>query len=127
VERRVLKLKEKKILTGMVLSTRPLEYESSSHVVLLYARGFNEIFRNELVRFATEHPHCTYFIECFGGWDFELGVEVENYSQLVRFREHIGERFGSYLSTLKTLTRFQVLKYSSFPLAAPPIKGNGRF
>jgi DNA-binding Lrp family transcriptional regulator len=116
IEKRVLRLKEDKVIAGAVYSTAPREYGSESLVLMIFAKGFDGNLTSALLRFARNHPHCTYFVEAFGAWDYELGVEVENHEQLLRLREEIAARFGEYLNAIKTLTRLKVYKYSSYPI-----------
>ncbi len=115
VDYRIRKLRERKVLLGAVFAVNNVHYGAQSYILALYSRGFDCKLSEAIYRFARAHPHCTHFIECFGAWDYELGIEVQNYEQLTSFREELGEKFADSINSMKVLARFKTHKYVNFP------------
>ena len=91
--------------------------------LLAYARGVSAELREHLYAFASSHRAITYYIECLGSWDFELGVEVERAEQTTAVVEQIYRNFGPELAALKILPLFQHYKITNFPFAAQALTG----
>ncbi len=120
VEKRVAQLKERRVIVGTVYSTNPALYGCISHTILIFTRGFSSELRKSLFSWAREHPHITSFVECFGAWDFELGVEFERADQLVALRESIAQQFGQGITTIRTVVKLKTYRYSSYPMRREP-------
>lgn len=113
---RMLRLRKSGVIKGAIFSTNPAAYGSQGYVLLLQARGLDRGLGRKLQDFSMQHPHCSHFVECLGGWDYEIGVEVEQQAQLVALRQELEERFGYALLSTKTLVRSVVHKYLWYPM-----------
>ena len=116
IELRYRRLRETGVIAGAVYSTRPEQYGAQAHVLLLFARGLTGALSKQLLGFAEQHQHVTYLVEGVGAWDFEMGVEVESYHQLVEIKEQLSQKFARDIIQTKVLTRFSVHKYGTFPV-----------
>ena len=103
VDYRIRRLRENKVLLGAVFAVNNVNYGAQSYILALYSKGFDCKLSEAIYHFARAHPHCTHFIECFGAWDYELGIEVLNYEQLTSFREELGEKFADSINSMKVL------------------------
>jgi hypothetical protein len=54
--------------------------------------------------------------ECFGSWDFEVGVEVIEHISLQRVKEQLLELFSKEILSITILPRFSTLKFNFYPL-----------
>lgn len=115
VDVRFRKLRTSGVISGKLFAVNNSTYGASSYLLLLYGRGFDPVLRRRLFQFAEQHPHCTHYIEGFGSWDYELGVEVTTHREIVQIREEIEERFGAELTGIKTVPRLGVLRFESMP------------
>ncbi len=102
------------IIKGALWTTDARQYGAQTFKLLLQTRGLEQTFAKDLFAFASKHPHITTYIEGIGVWDFELGVEVQEYSELCALREELYTRFGTLLHEIKVLNRFSVYQYRSF-------------
>jgi DNA-binding Lrp family transcriptional regulator len=115
VDSRIRKLVEAKVIAGKIFAITNSHYGGSSYLLLLHARGFDPSLKERLYKYSLEHPHCTHYVEGFGSWDYEMGVEVLTHQELVGIRQEVSELFGAELAAIRTVPRLGVLRYESLP------------
>jgi DNA-binding Lrp family transcriptional regulator len=104
------------VIRGAMYSFKGTSIGAQSYIFLIYARGFSLEFTQKLYRFCSVHPHCTNMKECFGSWDFEVGVEVIEHISLQRVKEQLLELFSKEILSITILPRFSTLKFNFYPL-----------
>ena len=114
------RLRSSGVIVGCVFGVNNAYYGATSYELHLFSRGFNATLKQRLFEFARRHPNCTYFVETFGHADYEIGVEVKQYSNLVAVREEIGELFGSEVTRMEVFAQLGVKKYSPYPFQRRP-------
>lgn len=116
VELRLRHLEEAGVIAGYwyLFDVTKLGYQTLK--LLVYAKGHSHLLASELKRFAKAHPHISYFIECLGDWDFELGLDVQDASFVGQVIRELLNNYGSSITTVKTVPMFRVLKWQ--PLTA---------
>jgi DNA-binding Lrp family transcriptional regulator len=117
VTRRIAKLEELGVICGYLFRYNLSKLGFSTYRILIHTRGVSVGFRDKLYAYAKAHPRVIHFVECLGVWDYELGVEIEDASQLNQVIEELYEKFGEAIYGTKTLQIFRHLKYSSFPFS----------
>ena len=122
VTARIEKLRENKIIRGASFVQSGAITGAQNYRLLIYARGINESLNQTMFKYAEKAPHCTSYSEGFGGADFELGIEVEHYNQVVELKEDIRSKFGDQIAQMQVLSRFKVHKYSPYPFDDANIK-----
>jgi DNA-binding Lrp family transcriptional regulator len=116
VARRIEQLRNRGVIRGAMYSFSGAILGAQNYIFLIYARGLSPTLANGLYQFCVKHPFCTNMKECFGSWDFEVGVEVPDHSRLRAIREDILENFSGDIVRITVLSRFSTLKYDLYPL-----------
>ena len=112
---RINKLEQAGLISGYVYVVDYSRLGVQQYKLLVFSRGYSVSFRQNLMHWAESHPNVIGFIECFGSWDFELNLEVEQPEQVISITQEIYEAFGDEVNLIKTLTRFRNLKLESLP------------
>lgn len=84
--------------------------------LLLHVRTPTQGLREKIYRYSEEHPNVVYLVECFGEWDFEIGVEVESREAVMGIREELLLGLQKYLSDIRTIPVFDYLKFEPYSL-----------
>lgn len=126
VEHRLRRLEKEGVVAGYwhLMDISQLGYQTLK--LLVYAKGHQYLMSQKLLEFARLHPNISYFIECLGSWDFELGLDVENASQVADVTRALYDSFGVMINTVKVVPMFRVLKWTQFSelLGKPAPKGD---
>lgn len=115
VHTHIERLRSLGVIRGAMYSFKGTSIGAQSYILLIYARGFSLEFTNRLYNFCREHPHCTNMKECFGSWDFEVGIEVIEHISLQKVKEQLLELFSKEILRITILPRFSVLKFNFYP------------
>lgn len=115
IHNRLKQLRAAQVIKGALWSFSAPNNQFQNYKVLIYAKGIASELVRELRQFAREHPHVTNYRHGLGTVDFELGVEVGRYDQLLTLKEQLGARFGSRLNSIKILSRLTIHKYKPYP------------
>jgi DNA-binding Lrp family transcriptional regulator len=115
LDARLKKLREKNVLLGYVYEVDSAIFGMQTYTYLIYAKGADRRFGDELYQFAAEHPAVSYLYQCLGSWDFELNVEISDGKEIAELTRQIQNRFGAHINTIKVLPKFRELKYSLVP------------
>ena len=102
-------------MRGAIYSPTLTSYGAQNFRILLYARGIDCTLSDAVWAWAAAEKRCTSIAEGFGGADFDLGLEVEHYEQLVALKEELRARFGDLVAQMQVLSRFRVHKYIPYP------------
>jgi DNA-binding Lrp family transcriptional regulator len=116
VARRIEQLREHGVIRGAMYSFSGAILGAQNYIFLIYSRGLSPQLSDRLYQFCVRHPYCTNMKECFGSWDFEVGIEVPDHARLRAIREEILENFSGEIVRIAVLSRFSTLKYSLYPL-----------
>lgn len=82
--------------------------------LLIYTKGLDAAFSDQLFEFAKQHPHIVHFVQSIGEWDFELGIEVETMYDAARISEELYSKFGNTVTTITTIPLFKQLKFKFY-------------
>jgi DNA-binding Lrp family transcriptional regulator len=120
VARRIQQLRERGVIRGAMFSVSGAHVGAQNYILLIFTRGLSPQLADRLYQFCVKHPHCTNMKECFGSWDFEVGVEVPDHTKLRAIREEILESFSDQVVRISVLSRFATLKYKLYPFGKKP-------
>lgn len=112
---RVRKLEERGVIAGYMYFVDSAKFGMQSFKLLIFGKGVNASLSERLLTFSRQHPAVVFFIECFGSWDYELGVEVESAEQVVDITQELYEAVGGDLNTVKILSHFRNVKLMNYP------------
>lgn len=115
LEHRLKRLENEGIIAGCIYRVNAALLGMQHFRLIIYGKGFSSLLRKKLYSFAERHRFITYYIECLGDWDYELGVEVEQAENMVAITEEIYRNFGSEINTIKILPVFGHRKITNFP------------
>lgn len=108
-------LKKKKVLTNHLYFIDTPKLEVQAFELLIYTKGLDKGFPDQLFRFAKKHPHVVHFVQSIGTWDFELGIEVESMYDAAKIAEELYNKFGDIITTITTIPLFKQLKFRFYP------------
>jgi len=114
-ELRVKRLKKQGVFKGRFLNVEASAFGYGSYKLLVYVKGVSATLGLRLREFCSRHPNCVSLYECFGAWDFELGVEVESPQAVPQIVQEVYDEFGDELNTIQMLTKFRDRKVILFP------------
>ena len=114
VELRMRRLEREKVIAGYwyLFDAGAIGYQTLK--LLIYAKGHQHALSEKLFSFARQHPNISYFIECLGSWDFELGLDVADASSVSEVSRELLDVFGASINTIKVVPMFRVLKFRQF-------------
>jgi DNA-binding Lrp family transcriptional regulator len=116
-ELRLKKMEKDQIVAGYIYAVDPSKFDIHSFKLLIYARGQATELSAQLFSYAEKHRNITYFIQCLGSWDYEIGVEVEKPEQVIDVTQDLYEAFGGSINKISLLTKFRDLKFSWYPVS----------
>lgn len=114
VELRIKKMQQAGVISGSWYLCDVSKFGYQTLKLLVYARGNRQQLALKLKAYAKKHPSVSYYIESLGSWDFELGVDSSEPSQVSSITRDLYDQFGSMLQTVKVIPMFRVLKVRQF-------------
>lgn len=115
LDARIKKLEEKKIIAGYLYKVIPSKFDMYSYTLLVHAKDFNQQIMKKLNHFSNLNTSIVRVDECFGSWDFELGIEVRMPNHVSEVVHQLYELLGEAISAVKVLSHYQELKSCFYP------------
>jgi DNA-binding Lrp family transcriptional regulator len=112
---RVKQLEKRGVIVGFVHLINTSMLGMHTYKLLVSARSAQDDFRKALFGFAAEHPNITTFIQCIGGWDFELGVEIEDAAGVSRITQSMQKLLSNNIHSVEVIPQFKELKIACYP------------
>jgi DNA-binding Lrp family transcriptional regulator len=109
LESRLQHLEERNLIAGWLYMFDFSNVEPTHYKFLVSTHGISFCLTRGLEELLERDPHVLYYAECFGGWDYEIGAEIQDDAQLRTFVHKLQEYFGERLNELRSL---RVLDYS---------------
>ena len=116
LELRVKKLKEKGVITRTYYAVDSTKFGMEPFKLIVYAKAVNPSLSRRLYNFCEAHRNVINIYECFGSWDFEIGVEVQTAQDVVNVTQEVYETVGDDVNTIKVLSKFRDLKAICYPV-----------
>lgn len=113
---RVRELEKKGVIQGYIFDLDISQIDIQHFKLLIFARGLSASLQEGIRTFASQHPNIVYLVECFGNWDFEVGVEVYQSKDVASIVNDLQDRFGSAISSIVMLHKFSEIKSVTFPI-----------
>ncbi len=116
--RRIGRLEELGVIAGYyyLIDREPLGIET--YKLMITVRSPSQTISSSLKRYTESHPRLTMYIECCGGWDYELTAEVESGSEIPLLVEDLHDHLAGGVSTIQVVPIFRYLKNSQHIAAA---------
>ena len=118
VEARLQKLRRNGVIRGALFSVDAAHFGGQNFILLIHTRGVRKEIGESLFELGRKHPHITNIRKSFGPWDYEIGVEVLHYRELVALKEQLNDQLGAAINAIAVLSRFKVHKYVQYPFTA---------
>ncbi len=115
INHRLKKLRQSKVIRGVIWSVHGHKVGSQNFIFLLETHGFDSKLGDQIFEYAKKHPCCTNYRHTLGNWDFEIGAEVPETAEVVKMKDEISERFFDRVSRIHVLNRIAILKYRVYP------------
>ncbi|NDC36730.1 MAG: Lrp/AsnC family transcriptional regulator, partial [Proteobacteria bacterium] len=114
---RVEKLEEKGIIGGYTYFLNTEKAGLSTFKLLIYSRGLDPIFADELTAFVRYHPNITLFVRCAGAWDFEINAVFDDTSSVLKLVQELHTKFASHIVNIRTMQIVRHVKARDFPFS----------
>ena len=108
-------LQARGILLGTVYFIDMIRLGIHSFRLLIRAKNSTSKLTQALWNFSFKHPNVVGFIHCFGGWEYELNIEVRDPAELAAIHDGIEDVFGSEIRSLRTVTVLGTPKTQAYP------------
>ncbi len=108
-------LQARGILLGTVYFIDMIRLGIHSFRLLIRAKNSTSKLTQALWNFSFKHPNVVGFIHCFGGWEYELNIEVRDPAELAAIHDGIEDLFGSEIRSLRTVTVLGTPKTQAYP------------
>lgn len=115
-ERKRKSLEDRKIIKGYFHWVNGSTFNMQSYIILVSLKGLSSSFKDQLVELSNNEPHVIYLTECIGGWDFELGIEVENNFAVTLITQKLYDNFPKDIKNIKVIPILNYLKFRSYTL-----------
>lgn len=115
VLQRLKKLKKEKILIGNSIIINQNKLNQSHHKVLLFLNNLNSNNEKKLLSYLRNNNRIIAIIKTLAEWDYELDIEVENFSQLENFTMNLTSEFSDIIKDYDVLRIKNMPKYTFFP------------
>jgi DNA-binding Lrp family transcriptional regulator len=119
LELRIKKLEQRGVIPGYYYAVDSAKFGILGFKLLVYARGINPDLTAQLLRFCAAHHAVIYLIECFGNWDYEIGVEVKRPEDVIEVTQELYEQCGVSINSVRVLSKFRDLKNINYPSPLP--------
>jgi Lrp/AsnC family transcriptional regulator for asnA, asnC and gidA len=87
---------------------------------LIKARSLHPDVRKEFFEFCRHHPLITVLLECFGTWDFEIGLESPDRSSVDAAISVLTKQFGKLIEVVDVMKREERTKDTCYPFYHRP-------
>lgn len=115
VDYRYRQLVKKRIIKGWLYSINYSHLPVQCYKLLVSCKQLTPTLHTRLAQFTLQHPRVTYLLETLGAWDFEIGVECENTSDVMTIIASLYEFFPDEISIIRSLTELDSYKFNMFP------------
>lgn len=115
VLRRIKRLEADNIITGYSLVLNLPAIEQLHFKVLLYLNNLNLEEQAALIKTCRSHPRVVFLVKALGEWDYELDLNVENFSQYREIIMQITSAHPRAIRDYDALVVTQIRKYNLFP------------
>ncbi len=119
VSERVNSLKADGVIERFVYLPNATALGMDVYTVTLKACTLHPDLRKELFEFCQSESRVTVFLESFGAWDFEVGVEAPSRECVDTITAKLSQRFGKLLKVVGILKREERMKVACYPFCAP--------
>lgn len=117
VSRRVRELQASGVIAGYVYRINLAAAGYTLHRLLLQVIGDIPEARERLNDYCARELRIIHFIECFGTWNFELGIEVKRAAEVAEIRDSVIETIGGtgrHQVSVKIVQLLESMKYEPF-------------
>ncbi len=108
-------LQTRGVLLGTVYFLDMARMGIHSFRLLIGAKTSTVKLTQALWNFSFKHPNVVGFIHCFGAWDYELNIEVQDPAHLAAIHDNIEDLLGSEIRSLRTVTVLGTPKAQAYP------------
>ena len=120
VERRVTRLEREGVILRWIYSINTERLGRHAFRLLLSTPHSSTALDSKLRQFCGRHPAVTMLIQCLGGWDYEVEVELEDPKDVTVIAQQLLEVFEGILEQVQICSELRDWKFSLYPFTNPP-------
>lgn len=115
VERRLRRLADIGVYQGLYYAITPRVLGVTFYRILFSLTGVTTALRDSFEMFCSRHRNVTFLVDSIGPWDFEVGCEVADTSELPLILEQLAQALDRKLVSADVLTEVKDYKFAPFP------------
>jgi len=120
VERRVTRLEREGVIVRWIYSINTELLGRHAFRLLLSTPHSSTGLEIKLKQFCARHPAVTMLIQCLGGWDYEIEVEVDDPKEITTLAQQLLEAFEGNLEQVQICSELRDWKFSLYPFTQVP-------
>ena len=120
VERRVTRLEREGVIVRWTYAVNTDRLGRHAFRLLLSTPHSSTTLEGKLREFCSRHPAITLLIQCLGGWDYELEVEVEDPKAITPIAQQLLEAFEGVVEEVQICSELTDWKFSLYPFRDMP-------
>jgi DNA-binding Lrp family transcriptional regulator len=113
--RRVRALEDLGVIEGYFASVNPEILDREAYRILVQTGTSSRRAANTIRAIAERDPRATYYVECLGPWEFELGWELESARELTEITGMISASLARQTVQIQVLNELSDLRWTFFP------------
>jgi len=121
--RRVRSLEEQGVIGGYFVSVNPEFLGREAYRILIQTGTSSRKAANDIRALAESDLRATYYVECLGPWEFEIGWELESAKELTEITGKIGSALSRQPVHMQVLNELRDLRWTFFP--SPEVVSKG--
>jgi DNA-binding Lrp family transcriptional regulator len=120
INRRLLSLRQKKILRGYSYWLETEHFDRQSVILRIKVSGIAAWVKEKIWKFARAHRSVVYIVECIGSWEYEIGADIKSAAEMLRLVDEILSLLEGVEVSVEPVMVTSFHKTQSFPGAPPP-------
>lgn len=113
--RRIRNLESSGVIGGYLTSINPELLNREAYRMLIHTGTSSKRASEKMRAIVERDPRATFFVECLGPWEFEIGWELESASELSGITAEISSTLANRFVQVTVLNELSDLKWSFFP------------
>jgi len=115
VDFRIKRMEKSGVIQGYVFNVNAARLGMQAYRLLVYERHSNPLLKTNLAMFCEKHTDVSAFIHCFGDWNYEINLEVEDPRQVSVVSDQIYANFGADIKVIKALSVLETQRVDQYP------------
>ena len=115
INRRISEMERRGVIIGYFHWIDAHKLGRSCYLLRIKIRGIAQCIAKSINNFIAEVPEVIFGLQCFGPWDYEIGVEVASDTEILPIVRKLNQVCGEQIYPVSSVTILEYHKFHSFP------------